>query len=67
MGSPPASEKQSGLMGPADDSSNQGEATSHEVFKITKDGVNFRTVSWPQATIIFLKSKTSLFSHYFAH
>ncbi|KAH8879159.1 hypothetical protein GQ53DRAFT_739160 [Thozetella sp. PMI_491] len=27
----------------------------HEVFKKTSDGVNFRTVSWPRATIIFLK------------
>jgi len=28
---------------------------AHEVFKKTEDGVEFRTVSWQRATIIFLK------------
>lgn len=28
---------------------------SHEVFKETTDGVNFRGVSWQRATVIFLK------------
>jgi hypothetical protein len=28
---------------------------SHEVFQKTEDGVDFRNVSWPRATIIFLK------------
>jgi len=28
---------------------------AHEVFKVTEDGVNFRTVSWQRAAIIFLK------------
>ena len=28
----------------------------HEVFKKTHDGVNFRTVGWPRASVIFLKS-----------
>lgn len=28
---------------------------SHEVFQATTEGVNFRTVSWQRATIIFLK------------
>lgn len=28
---------------------------SHEVFQQTEDGVNFRTVSWQRAAIIFLK------------
>lgn len=28
---------------------------THEVFKDSADGVNFRTVSWQRATIIFLK------------
>lgn len=28
---------------------------AHEVFQQTTDGVNFRTVSWQRATIIFLK------------
>lgn len=28
---------------------------SHEVFQQTDDGVQFRTVSWQRATIIFLK------------
>lgn len=28
---------------------------SHEVFQKTEDGVAFRTVGWPRATIIFLK------------
>ena len=27
----------------------------HEVFQKSTDGVDFRTVSWPRATIIFLK------------
>lgn len=27
----------------------------HEVFKKTEDGVDFRTVGWPRASIIFLK------------
>ena len=29
--------------------------TEHEVFKITDDGVDFRTVTWPRAAILFLK------------
>jgi hypothetical protein len=33
----------------------ESELEQHEVFKKTEDGVNFRTVSWPRATIIFLK------------
>ncbi|EFX04795.1 amino acid transporter [Grosmannia clavigera kw1407] len=34
----------------------KGEAeTSHEVFKDSADGVNFRTVSWQSATVVFLK------------
>ena len=28
---------------------------SREIFKKATDGVDFRTVSWPRATIIFLK------------
>ncbi|KAL1606234.1 hypothetical protein SLS60_003636 [Paraconiothyrium brasiliense] len=28
---------------------------AHEVFKKSTEGVDFRTVSWPRATIIFLK------------
>jgi hypothetical protein len=31
------------------------EMESHEVFKKTEDGVDFRTVSWPRACVIFLK------------
>lgn len=31
------------------------EKESHEVFKKTEDGVDFRTVSWQRASIIFLK------------
>lgn len=27
----------------------------HEIFKKSTDGVDFRTVSWPRATIVFLK------------
>jgi hypothetical protein len=33
-----------------------------EVFKKTKDGVDFRTVGWPRAAIIFLKGKSHRFS-----
>ncbi|KAH9892252.1 amino acid transporter [Xylariomycetidae sp. FL2044] len=32
-----------------------GDSESYEVFKKTEDGVDFRNVSWPRATIIFLK------------
>ncbi len=31
----------------------------HEVFKKTSDGVDFRTVGWPVASIIFLKREFS--------
>lgn len=31
-----------------------------EVFKKTKDGVDFRTVGWPRASIIFLKGKNRI-------
>lgn len=36
-------------------STKETDSESHEVFKMTTDGVNFRNVSWPRATIIFLK------------
>ncbi|KAI1341379.1 amino acid transporter [Xylariaceae sp. FL0016] len=36
-------------------STKEGELESHEVFKKTADGVDFRNVSWQRATIIFLK------------
>ncbi|KAI0477145.1 putative amino acid transporter [Xylariaceae sp. FL0804] len=36
------------------------ELESHEVFKKTTDGVEFRTVGWPRATVIFLKITFSL-------
>jgi hypothetical protein len=29
----------------------------NEVFKKTHDGVDFRTVGWPRASVIFLKGK----------
>jgi len=32
----------------------------NEVFKKTHDGVDFRTVGWPRATVIFLKSQLFL-------
>ncbi|KAH8646831.1 amino acid transporter [Xylariales sp. PMI_506] len=32
----------------------------HEVFKQTADGVNFRTVSWKQAVIIFIKTQVAI-------
>lgn len=28
---------------------------AHEVFQTTSEGVNFRTVSWQRATVLFLK------------
>lgn len=31
----------------------------NEVFKKTHEGVNFRTVGWPRASVIFLKGTTS--------
>ena len=33
---------------------------AHEVFKKNVDGVDFRTVGWPRASVIFLKSKRPL-------
>lgn len=30
----------------------------NEVFKKTHEGVNFRTVGWPRASVIFLKGTT---------
>ncbi|KAI0134108.1 amino acid transporter [Xylariales sp. AK1849] len=36
-------------------STKEAEMESHEVFQKTEDGVDFRNVSWPRATIIFLK------------
>ncbi|KAH8885802.1 hypothetical protein GQ53DRAFT_658937 [Thozetella sp. PMI_491] len=35
--------------------SKETETERHEVFKKTADGVDFRTVGWPRATVIFLK------------
>jgi hypothetical protein len=35
----------------------------NEVFKKTHEGVNFRTVSWPRASVIFLKGTISNFNH----
>ncbi|KAG9744156.1 amino acid transporter, partial [Aureobasidium melanogenum] len=34
----------------------EGITEDFEVFKQTQDGVNFRTVGWPMATVIFLKT-----------
>lgn len=31
------------------------EQGAHEVFQATSEGVNFRTVSWQRATVLFLK------------
>ena len=30
---------------------------SHEIFKKNVDGVDFRTVGWPRASVIFLKGE----------
>lgn len=38
-----------------------------EVFKNVTDGVNFRTVGWPRASVIFLKSKPSHPRRFFDH
>lgn len=35
--------------------SSDAELESHEVFKKNADSVDFRTVGWPWATVIFLK------------
>lgn len=35
----------------------QDDLEAHEVFKKGVDGVDFRTVGWPRASVIFLKSK----------
>jgi len=36
----------------------EGTFEDYEVFKQTTDGVNFRTVGWPRASVIFLKVRT---------
>ncbi|THV89634.1 hypothetical protein D6D26_09696 [Aureobasidium pullulans] len=41
---------------PEDPEKLEGVTEDFEVFKQTKDGVNFRTVGWPMATVIFLKT-----------
>lgn len=33
----------------------EGTFEDYEVFKQTNEGVNFRTVGWPRASVIFLK------------
>lgn len=33
----------------------KGTGESHEVFQADVEGVNFRTVSWQRATVVFLK------------
>lgn len=33
----------------------EGTIEDYEVFKQTTDGVDFRTVGWPRASVIFLK------------
>lgn len=38
----------------------EGTLEDFEVFKQTTDGVNFRTVGWPRASVIFLKVGQSL-------
>jgi hypothetical protein len=35
------------------------ESEKGQIFKQVKDGVNFRTVGWKKASIIFLKGKCS--------
>lgn len=32
---------------------------AHEIFKKNAEGVDFRTVGWPRASVIFLKGKSS--------
>ncbi|ORY65277.1 transmembrane amino acid transporter protein-domain-containing protein [Pseudomassariella vexata] len=51
LGIKPAAESD----GPEVASTKEAELENHEVFQITEDGVDFRNVSWPRATIIFLK------------
>lgn len=45
---------------------NELELESHEVFKKTENGVDFRNVSWPFAAVIFLKTifATGVLSRY---
>lgn len=42
--------------GVMDDTPFEKEVEEHEVFKKNVEGVNFRTVGWPRASVIFLKS-----------
>ncbi|RDW83484.1 hypothetical protein BP5796_04975 [Coleophoma crateriformis] len=43
------------MEGHVSDLKEDSDLEQHEVFKQTKDGVNFRTVTWQRAIIIFLK------------
>lgn len=52
---PETSPAPAGSDGPEVGSIAEAELESHEVFQKTEDGVDFRNVSWPRATIIFLK------------
>lgn len=38
------------------ESGSEEDLNEFEVFKKTTDGVDFRTVNWPRASVIFLKS-----------
>lgn len=51
-------------VGPTTESSIQdtaaGETHTHEVFKKTADGVDFRTVGWKRTSVIFMKLQFAL-------
>ncbi|KAF2993879.1 hypothetical protein E8E13_001903 [Curvularia kusanoi] len=62
----PPTEKRSGYLQATEMTSNDlaeksgtttelTESESHEIFRVDGEGVNFRTVSWQRATIVFLK------------
>ena len=56
MSSTPSLQEKSAHVGTNDPERLEGIAEDFEVFKQTEDGVNFRTVGWPMATVIFLKT-----------
>lgn len=56
MSSTPSLQEKTAHVGTNDPERLEGIAEDFEVFKQTEDGVNFRTVGWPMATVIFLKT-----------
>lgn len=51
----PVTDSSSSREGPEAPGAEKGDVSTSEVFLETSEGVNFRTVSWQRATVLFLK------------